>query len=320
MVKPEHLMAVKNTYGVDVEFLGSLLWFSITDSRITREDLRRAFTDAGIDLSYLPRPICARDAFRRATKQAALRRHPLPDDKYLNLLCREVRQDDKEIVYHVVREVVDSKNVRLEYLPVTSLALREENVDMYPLHPLNTVEHDRVNAVLEEFSVAKENYDGKNIRELVLAILRGACKPVAVRPSGGVYFTPQNYQETVEALKGLVARVAEFGVTASKSCLWTVPVINAHEQKAMIEQSLEEQVAGESKSLIEEMTEIIKSGRKITDRLAQRFVERTRGLGKLVKEYEDLLQTEVVTARANYDLALTEALALLAKVDVGNAA
>ncbi len=55
-------------------FLGYLVYYTISGARVTREELQRAFEDAGVDPGYLPRPINARDAFRKAIRSVEVRR------------------------------------------------------------------------------------------------------------------------------------------------------------------------------------------------------------------------------------------------------
>jgi hypothetical protein len=318
-VTPDNLVAMEKS-GVDIQFLGSLVWFTISDCRVIREELAVAFLDAGIDQKYLPKPISPRDAFRRATKRIEMKEVPLGDDKFLNLLIRDVRQDKDLIVRHVVREIRDWQNTRLQHLAVADLRLTEQDkgfaLTISPLMTMLQEETTAVEAFKADFDVEKENYNGRTVRDIIMDVLRD-CDPVNVRPSGGVYFTPEEHREKIEALKRLVKILSAYNHNGYKSTLWSIPVINAEEQRGMLEESLNDQVREESQVLVKEMVDLLGDGakRKITAALAQQYVERVQRLGDLVGKYEDMLQFEAVSAKSNYELAMKQAVELLVKVN-----
>lgn len=315
MVKVENLIAINNAR-VEVAYLGSLVWFTISDLRITREQLAEAFAQAGIDKAHLPKPICPRDAFRRASSNAELKNWELGGDIRMNILIREVKADGKTIIRQAVRELVDKNNVRLQYQPYAQLELQGEEINVKWLNPVEAkVEADTVEKIKRDYQTEKESYNGRTIRDIITNVLR-ECNPVAVRPSGGVYFVPQQYEDAVRALQKLVKALAQHSITDRKSQLWTVPVIDAEEQREMLQTSLEEQVASEAKSLLEEMTRIIKTGQRLTKSMTQKYIERVRELSNLVKEYEEMLETQAIAARANLEVVQAQAMALLEKAEV----
>jgi hypothetical protein len=316
-VKIESLVALEKA-GVDVQFLGSLLWFTIADLRVTREELAAAIHEAGVDQKYLPRPISPRDAFRRATKRVEMKEYPLGDGRFLNLLVRDVAQDREKIVRHVVREIRDKQNVRLQFLPVVDLRLLEDDLGatlaIIPMTDLMDDERRAVERFRKDFEAEKMSYNGGTVRDIIMEVLQD-CDPVKVRPSGGVYFTPEEHGEKIEALKRLVGELAQYNTNGHKSTLWSIPVINAEEQKEMLQESLEDQVRADSASLVMEMLDLIEGGkRKITPALAQQYIERVQRLGNLVGKYEEMLQVQTVSAKANYELAMGQAIALLSRV------
>lgn len=316
----ENLVAVQEAPIADqaVTFLGRLLWFTISDMRVTHQQLREAFVLAGVDEKYLPKPISPRDAFRRATKEAEAKRLELPeqDGKYLNLLVREVTMNAKTITRQMVREVVDSKNVRLEYKPVAALVLEGEQLSTHKLtEDLYGPEIAALSKIIHDFEVSKSAYNGRNVRELVTKVLYD-CRTVAVRPSGGVYFAPQEYEETVLALQRLVKSLGDYSATSEKSRMWSIPVIDAEDHREMLATSLDDQVASESKSLIDEMARLLRSERKITEATAKQYVDKTKGLREMIAKYEDMLQEQMTSAQANMEAALQQAMALMQKVEV----
>jgi hypothetical protein len=248
----------------------------------------------------------------------------LGDGRFLNLLVRDVAQDKEKIVRHVVREIRDKQNVRLEFLPVTDLRLTESdagsNLMIMPLTSLQSDEMVVIERFRKDFEVERESYNGSAVRAIIMNVLKD-CDLVNVRPSGGVYFTPDEHKAKIESLKLLVSEMQKYNINGHKSTLWDIPVINAEEQKEMLQESLEDQVQTDSQALIKDMVDLIDGGKRtITKALAQQYIERVQYLGNLVSKYEDMLHVQTVSAKANYELAMQQAVALLSKIEVNNAA
>ena len=320
----ENLVAVENLTGNKVEFMGELLWYSLTDSRITREQLTALFSEHGISSGYLPRPINNRDAFRRSTWVAEVKRHPLDEKnkQYLNLLVREVKMDEKELVRQLVREIVDSKNKRLSYKPIVSFKLTGEDGDIFEmdcLEELSEFERRQIDKVIREFDVNKRHYDSNHLRNIIKNILAD-CYPISVRPSGGVLFIPQEYHETVDAVKNFIRSLNDYSITSFKSQAWTVPVVNLSEQREMVSISLEDQVESESEALIKEMKKALERRGNMRSKTVQGFVNRVKALQGLVKEYEEMLQFKALRASSAIDIAMQQAMALMENIEDEEAA
>jgi hypothetical protein len=316
-INTDNLLVLDNKE-FETSFLGRILWFTISDMKVTYGQLQQAFSSAGIDEKYLPKPISPRDAFRRATKIAEAKRITLNNEQYLNLLVREVKMSNDEIVRQLVREVVDSKNVRLEYLPVANMKLENDtNFITEPLVPEYDMYIDETKALLKvenAFDMCKDNYNGRHVRELVQSILNG-CDPVSVRPSGGVYFTPEKYAGTVQALSSMVQELSQYSITCERSRLWSIPVIDAQEHRVMVTESLEDQVKNDSQSLVAEMAKMLKEGRTVTQRTAEQYINKVKDLRKLVAKYEDMLSTEILSVQSSMDIAMQQARKMLENVE-----
>ena len=303
----------------EAHVLGRILWYTISDCKVSFDQLKTAFNNAGIDEKYLPKPISPRDAFRRATKVAEAKRLKLDDERYLNLLVREVKMADDEIVRQLVREVVDSKNVRLEYLPVANMKLvNDTDFITEPIIPRYEFYNDEDIALMKvanEFDRCKDNYNGRHVRELVQNILAG-CDPVAVRPSGGVYFIPEAHSSTVQGLSEMIRELSQYSIDAERSRLYSVPVIDAQEHRIMVAESLEDQVKNNSQSLIAEMANILKTGRNITQKTAEQYIQKVKQLKTMVAKYEDMLNTEILNVQECINIALEQAKKLMENVEV----
>ncbi len=306
----ENLRAIEGGNAVEVEYLGYLLWSTVSDVlKIPTEDLEAALAEYGLE-KFMPRKINPRDAFRRVTKGFEFKREPYGKGTYTNLLVRDVKYAEGEVIRQLVREVVDGENKRLDYMPVLQLEIGEAgDVGITPLvDPLTPSEKVVKESLPQLQEDACNHYDGTHVRYMIQIILR-QCDPVSVRPNGGVEFIPQKYAETVEAVKGLCKRLNQY---QGRVKMYSVPVIDATEHREMIGENLEEQVLTGSTSLIQEMKNVMENpAQGISTRAAKGFADRIKSLKDLVSEYEEMLETQATTARANLDIARQQAIKLM---------
>lgn len=303
-------------------FIGQILWFTVSELSATREQLEKYLTIAGLEEKYLPKPISPRDAFRKATTQMEAKKLDLLEDKkYLNILIREVKTTDDILIRQMVREVVDGQNVCLEYTPVANLILEGEDyrqellIDSYRL---TGIEEDTLKNSITEYEKAKKYYNGRNIREIVQNILSD-CSPVALRPSGGVYFSPQEYYEKIKSLSTFLKEIAQNNFN-ERTKLYHIPVIDTEEQREIVLDSLEEQVKKESLSLIADIDKIIKNGKSVTQKTVLSFTEKAKDLNSLIDEYEELLETKAIHARTAVELVRKQMEALIERLEENDAA
>jgi hypothetical protein len=307
-----NLQAVTNV-DASQKFLGNLLWYSVHDLRVPPDDLRMALKST-IGEHFMPRSLNERDAFRRATTyESKGNQHPTEVNKRVNLLVREVSQDKETIIRQIVREVVDSKNTRLEYTPVLSLLLSGGGLMLAkPLvNDLFPIERSVFQQLVANFADEKSGYGASHIRDLVQNIIQ-TCAPVCVRQSGGVYFIPNAYDVKVKLLTELLAELAPHHKGQRQSKAYSIPVIDGADRRDMVKDSLEDQIERETTAFCKEISERAKG--EVSDKVAQGFIHRAREINRILKEYEKLLEVKLVEAQANCDLAMTAAMGLLNKV------
>jgi ribosomal protein L22 len=319
--------------------LGYLFWFSVSEMAVGREDLIGAMEDSGLEMRFAPGEVSDRDAFRRATSSLARSGVPMEansrnqlfgtERRRANLLIRDVRRRGRSVVRQVVREVVDAIGATLEHKAVGQLELSgDEGLSAFPLtSELLDEERDLLAEARPAFEDARRAYDSGAVRRVVFRALSECC-PVALRVSGGVYFIPTGYEPTLRSIERFVAelkdrlkqRVIEAGVPEPRSLdrtlVMAVELVDREDYRDAIAASLDEQVDREANALIREMADVLKKQRSITSRRQEDFFERVRSLKKAVSEYESLLEREVTDARANLELAQSEAVSMLSKIEV----
>jgi hypothetical protein len=255
----------------------------------------------------------------------------------------------EEIVRHVVREVVDSSQVQLSYAPVIEIELgppdhtqqavkhgrsprRPPKVSVRKLSAshatahggLHAAENGAVERLLEDYEFTRLHYDTDAVRRLLMASLnRGCCYPVSMRGSGGLYFVLRTKEETVRRTVALAGELAARGVSRGSAGAHAggyvqavaIPFVDESEYRDVVAVSLEDQVKKESGELLEDIRAVLKGDTKLSVRRKSELVERVRALCKNVKEYEEVLKTEILGARSALELAGQAAVQMMDRPD-----
>ena len=90
-----------------------------------------------------------------------------------------------------------------------------------------------------------------------------------------------------------------------------IPFVDESEYRDVVAVSLEDQVKKESGELLEDIRAVLKGDLKLSGRRKQELVTRARALSKNVKEYEEVLKTEISGARSALELAGAAAMQMM---------
>ena len=317
MVKVENLKAIEGGKAVEIEYLGSLLWMSVSNSvKIKAPELEMELKGLGLE-EFMPRKINPRDAFRRATRDVEVKREQYGEGTYINLLVRPVKTVGEVMVRQLVREVVDGQNTQLAYEPVVQFEIRDDGTHV--ISPLVADLHEKEQSAMESvgplYEEAMTTYEGDHLRRLIERVLN-KCAPISVRPSGGVHFIPQKHVDDMDTLKVLVKKLASYEEKQGATRIWSVPVIDAEEHREMVEESLENQVMDGTLNMIEEMKKLVQdSSREVQTTTIQQYVYQIKKMNALVGDYEEMLEFQATQARENLELAHHLAMKLMGKVE-----
>ena len=304
--------------------LGHLLWWSVSDAvRLTPEKLIAALQDATLDpRPLLPHSPSAPSALTRASDAAEVGRRrisedrngsPLDDEHFVNIMFRSAARGVKQMV----TEVLDQANNRLFYQPLAGVELENGQLKIHKIvdGELLAPEADSISNLRAYYEFEKDRHDGEAVRRILGRILTRA-QAIPLRNSGGMYFVPREHDDEVEKMKSFVDSVRETAEdapsrTARQSRATSVPLVDTVEYRAVLADSLEEHVQKEASSLIAEMTRLIKSETTVTQKRQRGYIERVKKLKDDVSSYEELLEIRATEARANLEIAMKEAVALL---------
>ncbi len=305
--------------------VGDLFWYTLPTLRVAPEDLAVAYERAGIDRRYLPGPIRASDAFRRATSGLE-RSADLTvggQMQHVCLLVREAANSKERTVRQVVVEVRDAAQVRLAYTAAEQFGLDKaggcaETVELDGIYALPTAARYLVREALAAFPGAFADalhlLDDGHVRRALEALMR-AEHVIGVRPSGGVYFALHARRAVVEQLERLFAALRP---VADGARFYAVPVIDVARQRQMVAEATLAHVRGEVDSLVREVDGILTEqdqGRKVRESTAERYLEEARRLSGLVDEYRAATRDRLAEAAGALDLLRVQ-VATLASVAV----
>jgi hypothetical protein len=279
----------------DYPILGSLVWYSLRDVRITREDLAKLFVKHNLNPKDLPPVIREPDAFRRATSDIGQRAaKPLPDGTFEVIMVREVASTTTEIVRHVIREIRDSKNKKLSYEQIGSFIFNRETNDF---HAISSQFPEICKGAQELYREYKEFMTGKHIREMVHSIVEKSL-PVTVRPGGGVYFMSKEYQLLVDSLEGLVSDLNPYGVAGTLEAQFeSIPILDLAKQRRMLSSKYEAQCATTVDVMLGELAEIQKDKKEPSKVVKAKYVNNMKELQQGITKYEALLSQELSMSR-----------------------
>ena len=321
-----NLYAVKG--GSTDNALGNLVWFSVSDMEILRDDLVKLAVNVGLPENYVPSPIRPSDAFRRATSEigGVLR---AGEEITEVLMVREVLSAEDRVVRHLIKETRDKKNVQLNYEKIGEITFEREWGTMS-----TTAFTDEAKPALHKAKVQYNKYRdyfvGDHLRKMIKTVL-GECQAVGVRPAGAVYFTPATYEGTVKAMNSLVKMLPGNSVE-----MHYLPVVNADEQKQMLEEKLRGHVltqvsqigsmlGGNSevlgvkktlKSLASEFAATLRDQKVVSKSTANNAIHQLQGLKQQVAEYENLLENNLGDVRSTIDVLRKQVRIMLDRVSI----
>lgn len=296
-------------------FLGSLLYFSISQADVNLINARRDLTNLGLSTDTLRKNLRPFDAFRKSSKRFE-KKFPTRNGVRSEIMVRPVGEDGEQAFRHLVLEravVQAGKKRRVFYEKVGEITFNRGFKKDGEYHD-HGVECRRTTAHLgealtpeedqwltEQLATFQDHYDHllhymdshavrTFVREYIYA-LSGTC----VKESGGLYFIKQDHAAEVDKLAEWVRSIG--------SEFHTLPLLNLLEQKQMIMEAFEEETVQEVERLMVEVDKILKdSDRKIEEKTFDAYADKAATLAAKVQEYNNMLGSRA--ERAAYEIQI----------------
>lgn len=280
-------------------FLGSLLFFSISQADVNLSNAKRDLSALGLHLDKILRPV---DAFRKSTKEFAHKFAPI-DGVRSELLVRPVGEDGAQAYRHLILEravVKSGQKRRVFYEKVGEITFtrgvkKDGEYGGHGVEVRRTTDHlsspltlaedqwltERLVTFEDRYNHLLNYMDSHAVRTFVreyIYKLSGTC----VKESGGLYFVKQEHAEEI-------AKLAQW-VKSIGSEFHTLPLLNIADQRAMILEAFEEETIEEVGRLMGEVQKILGDpDRSIEEKTYDAYALRAAELSAKVLEYQQML-------------------------------
>lgn len=214
--------------------IGFLTWNSLSNMLITPDELKQKLIDSGLGAGWMPKDIRLPDAFRRATSEKFKRE--VSPGVYENYMFREVASTRSFAQRNLVCETKDTKGRRLNYVPDAGALVLDRKTEKVETSFVSSMAQQLVNNAALQFDIYRNNYGSTTLRTLITSVLK-SMSPTPVRPSGGVYFIPAQFEGNLDAL-------VQFVVSLEKGEAEKVPVMNTMDMKNMVTRKLLDHLRG----------------------------------------------------------------------------
>jgi hypothetical protein len=311
----------------DEAFLGSLLYFSISNADVNLRNAHRDLAAAGLSTDTLRKNLRPVDAFRKATKRFEKKLKPV-DGVRSELMVRPVGEDGEQAYRHLILEravVQAGRKRRVFYEKVGEITFTRgvKKDGEYEGHGVEcrrttnhlgealTVEEDQW--LTEQLATFEDHYDhllnymdSHAVRTFVreyIYNLSGTC----VKESGGLYFVKQDHVDEIN-------RLAEW-VRSVGSEFHALPLLNLVEQKDMILEAFEEETIKDVERLMGEVGKILSDpDRKIEEKTFDAYADKAAGLTAKVQEYHAMLGTRADRAAAEITIFGQQVMSLSTRI------
>lgn len=298
--------------GGKVPILGHLIWFSVKESRIEPEELRRLFAQIGIPAEFIPEDISPINAFKRATSELSEEIEvPLDQNRIAVFLVRLTAKSDAEIVKSIIKEVRDQNDKRLSYEEVGRVHFDKDTKDVryYAIQSESQPVLDQIKQLYETYG---RYITGKQIRAIFHDIIE-SMSPTQVRPSGAVYFIPHQYADMVQKMEVLSKELIPYGITDFSSAFESIPLIDADKTRSLVELRFEEQNTRDVDKTLVELTKLLQ-GTDATAKIGARYIEMVKKAKENIARYEGMLDKEMSISRMKVEVLDQQVQKLLEKI------
>lgn len=285
-------MAVKSNKDLDPSLLlGHILFLSMDEVKIHKDDLGDLFKKHQISSSFLPNEIKPHDAYRRATSRAqgAIEFTVNGKIQKARLLVRETRKDDNIVVRNLVRELLDEANADANYATVGKLTFDRKTEALNISWDTSYLGEYDYKKVLEDTQDLYNEWTQYHTRDTVRNIMNRVIKsmhPVSITSGGRAQFIPKVNQDLLYSVKAVVEELP------SKSLAEVIPMIDTADQRSLLTKNLEKEVLYEVDKLLEDFSQVL-NGSTVRKSTVKRYAAMVVELQSKTQEYEGLLQSKM---------------------------
>jgi len=284
-------------------FLGSLLYFTISEADVNWEKAREELANVGLSISTMRKILRPVDAFKKSTREFAHKFKPVNGVRS-EIMVRPVGEDGEQAYRHLILErtvVQAGKKRQIFYEKIgditftrgikkdgeyTGYSVESRRTTNFLSSPLTEVEDAWLTSRLEEFEERFDHLmhfmDSHAVRSMLRNYIKEDLSGTLVKESGSLYFVKQDHADEVAKLSTWIKSIG--------SDFHALPLLNLAEQRQEIFEAFEDETVKEVDSLIGEIGTILKDpDRQITEKTFDRYGIRAAELTQRVNEYNALL-------------------------------
>jgi hypothetical protein len=307
--------------------LGRVVMYSLdTHYRVSMDDFEKLVTQFNVDRVIVPNPLTDQGAFQRSSTYAAstfvMAKSPC--------LCKEIENNDDRIVRTFEKRVEDSEDslakvvkgdaTKPVYEHVGTMVFDKDTgtVLRYVIRPEGKSVIDKAFTLYNDW---KWTYGIQQIRAFIQNAFH-KYGSIMLRSNGGVNFIPNTYEKEFGAFVKVCEQLDGVDIV-------TLDIGETDKNKSTISKALQEHITGSleeeikmldgktvgSKALtgmIADFSEALKGG-AIKKQALTHMVDRFDYTTKLVKQYQELLQTDLSVTESQMELAKEQVVKLLGK-------
>jgi len=215
--------------------IGYFVWWTVSNQRISREDMQQLIDAAGIK-DARGKPFRVPEAQYRSSFLKAVR-EVRGQNKNKGILIQKIRKTADAYLFGLVDEAVNEYSESLQYAHSATLRFSPHtgNLDV-------DTSHRGFDLVKERYTEYKDYLNSDDVRAIVLTLLQ-QIPTISVRQRGGIYFVPEKFAGDVERLEALVGSLPGSGNgdltkvstgTVNGSYLAVAPQIDTEKSKKAI--------------------------------------------------------------------------------------
>lgn len=308
-------------------FLGSLLWFSISEADVNLDTARQELANNNLATDTLRDNLRPVDAFKKSTREfgvkfkevngvkSELMVRPVGEDgefshRHLILERAVVKAGQKRrVFYEKVGEIVFTRGVKKkgEYSGYGVEARRTTSNLSSPLTPEeDTWLTEHLDSFEDRFDHFLTHLDSHAVRTYVREYIKNLSGTL-VKESGSLYFVKQDHVEEVERLSKWVQSIG--------SQFHFLPLLNIAEQRQMILEAFEDETLKETERLMGEVGKILADpSRQIEEKTFDAYGLRAAELTSKVNEYNSMLGARADRAQAEIQLFASQVITLAGRI------
>lgn len=290
MARSKNLVAV--TPGGDItmdHIIGFHAVSSIPDRGVSAAKLRRAWIGAGMDPALVPKNRRPVHAFQVACRSVESRRQHTNGDplKTREVRVEEVLEDANECVYQVTLLRRDRAERVIEH-PKGMRVVFDKKAEAISTEPLADFEEmEETDADLEErirqhFDDNSNRVPGSKVRRAIRLSLGSVGSTIIAKK---MYFIPKSGRSEMNNLLRALTDVYK----DDEYTFFTIPVMNAPDQKAVVEAEFTKEISERCNKLLQEAT----SRDEVQTNRLSNMLEEQKECRKLVEKYRDMLDSDL---------------------------